>query len=173
MFCVTRHIFHADFHSKYKLVLHFFTNWLAVKCLGFGRDDRLSLFSIHCICRIISNIAVFHQVLLTELASTWPARNLWTIDQLSLNYGDTAFRISQRSANKVLMKLGDYISYTRFQCDEDPLYIFDDKVLLPLILAIGAMGTSRASCLPECPLIFAVCGSCTRFVEGLHCSTPV
>ncbi|KAI4388722.1 hypothetical protein MLD38_001027 [Melastoma candidum] len=66
-------------------------------------------------------------VLLTELASTWPARNLWTIDQLSLNYGDKAFRISQQSANKVSMKLGDYISYAKVQCDEDPLYIFDDK----------------------------------------------
>ncbi|CAL9064525.1 unnamed protein product [Musa banksii] len=66
-------------------------------------------------------------VLLTELAYTWPARTKWMVDQLSLNYGDVAFRISQRSSKKITMKFRDYISYMEVQHDEDPLYIFDEK----------------------------------------------
>ncbi|KAG6510861.1 F-box protein At1g78280-like [Zingiber officinale] len=66
-------------------------------------------------------------VLLTELANTWPARTKWTIKQLSLDYGDITFRISQRSSQKIKMKLRDYVSYMEGQHDEDPLYIFDDK----------------------------------------------
>ncbi|XP_048130053.1 F-box protein At1g78280 isoform X2 [Rhodamnia argentea] len=66
-------------------------------------------------------------VLLSGLVDTWPAKNLWTIDQLLCNYGDTAFRISQRSSRKILMNLKDYVSYMKVQHDEDPLYIFDDK----------------------------------------------
>lgn len=66
-------------------------------------------------------------VLVTGLADTWPARHAWTTDQLLLNYGDTAFRISQKSAQKILMKFKDYVSYMKLQHDEDPLYIFDDK----------------------------------------------
>ncbi|XP_030947080.1 F-box protein At1g78280 isoform X1 [Quercus lobata] len=66
-------------------------------------------------------------VLVTGLVDTWPARHAWTTDQLLLNYGDTAFRISQKSAQKILMKFKDYVSYMKLQHDEDPLYIFDDK----------------------------------------------
>ncbi|XXG40438.1 hypothetical protein AAC387_Pa01g1154 [Persea americana] len=66
-------------------------------------------------------------VLLTELSETWPARTTWTTDQLLQNYGDTIFRISQRSSKKILMKFKDYVSYMKCQHDEDPLYIFDDK----------------------------------------------
>ncbi|XP_002513952.2 F-box protein At1g78280 [Ricinus communis] len=66
-------------------------------------------------------------VLLAGLADDWPARNTWTVDQLSKKYGDTAFKISQRSSRKVSMKFKDYISYINCQHDEDPLYIFDDK----------------------------------------------
>lgn len=69
------------------------------------------------------------QVLLIGLADTWPARHNWTTDQLLRNYGDTVFKISQRSARKVVMKFKDYASYMNLQHDEDPLYIFDDKVL--------------------------------------------
>lgn len=68
------------------------------------------------------------QVLLTELVNAWPGRIKWTIDQLSSNYGDVAFRISQRSSKKITMKFRDYASYMEVQHDEDPLYIFDDKV---------------------------------------------
>ncbi|XP_059638208.1 lysine-specific demethylase JMJ21 isoform X2 [Cornus florida] len=66
-------------------------------------------------------------VLLSGLAETWPARHKWGIDQLLLNYGDTAFRISQRSSRKITMKFRDYVSYMQTQHDEDPLYIFDEK----------------------------------------------
>ncbi|XP_074304173.1 lysine-specific demethylase JMJ21 isoform X1 [Silene latifolia] len=66
-------------------------------------------------------------VLITGLADTWPARNTWTLDQLVLKYGDLPFRISQRSARKMKMKLRDYVSYIKLQRDEDPLYIFDEK----------------------------------------------
>ncbi|XAR62141.1 hypothetical protein NMG60_11016777 [Bertholletia excelsa] len=66
-------------------------------------------------------------VLLSGLADTWPARNTWTIDQLLLKYGDTPFKISQRSAQKISMKFKDYVSYMQIQHDEDPLYIFDEK----------------------------------------------
>lgn len=70
------------------------------------------------------------QVMLTGLADTWPARHKWTTDQLLLNYGDVAFKISQRSSRKISMKLKDYVSYMKVQHDEDPLYIFDEKVLV-------------------------------------------
>ncbi|KAI8550342.1 hypothetical protein RHMOL_Rhmol06G0098000 [Rhododendron molle] len=66
-------------------------------------------------------------VLISGLTDTWPARQTWTIDQLLLNYGDTAFKISQRSSQKISMKFNDYVSYMEVQHDEDPLYIFDDK----------------------------------------------
>lgn len=66
-------------------------------------------------------------VLLGGLADTWPARNAWTVDQLLLKYGETAFKISQRSARKITMKFKDYVSYMEIQHDEDPLYIFDEK----------------------------------------------
>ncbi|KAJ4965124.1 hypothetical protein NE237_016973 [Protea cynaroides] len=66
-------------------------------------------------------------VLITELAETWPARSKWTVDQLLENYGDTEFRISQRSAKKIKIKFKDYVLYLKLQHDEDPLYIFDDK----------------------------------------------
>ncbi|TYH31063.1 hypothetical protein ES288_A01G143900v1 [Gossypium darwinii] len=66
-------------------------------------------------------------VLLTGLAEYWPARTNWTIDKLLLKYGDTAFKISQRTAGKISMKFKDYVSYMNEQHDEDPLYIFDHK----------------------------------------------
>lgn len=69
-----------------------------------------------------------YQVLLTGLADTWSARNTWTIDQLVTKYGDIAFKISQRSPGKMKMKFKDYVSYMNIQHDEDPLYVFDDKV---------------------------------------------
>lgn len=66
-------------------------------------------------------------VLISGLADTWSARKTWTPEQLLVKYGDTPFRISQRSAKKLSMKFGDYVSYIQEQHDEDPLYIFDDK----------------------------------------------
>lgn len=70
-----------------------------------------------------------YQVLLTGLADAWPARHTWTLDHLLQNYGDTAFKISQRSSRKISMTFKDYVSYMKVQHDEDPLYIFDHKVL--------------------------------------------
>nr|XP_043615295.1 F-box protein At1g78280 [Erigeron canadensis] len=66
-------------------------------------------------------------VLVSGLADNWLARKTWTPEQLLVKYGDTPFRISQKSANKISMKLEDYVSYIQQQHDEDPLYIFDDK----------------------------------------------
>ncbi|KAH7683481.1 Clavaminate synthase-like protein [Dioscorea alata] len=85
------------------------------------RKKDLTLEEFH------SNYDMKKPVLLTELANTWPARNKWTIDQLLSNYGDVAFRISQRSSKKIKMTFEDYVSYMKVQHDEDPLYIFDDK----------------------------------------------
>ncbi|KAG5048728.1 F-box protein [Glycine soja] len=66
-------------------------------------------------------------VMLTGLADTWSARRKWTTDQLLLNYGDLAFKISKRSSRKMSMKFKDYVSYMKVQHDEDPLYIFYEK----------------------------------------------
>ncbi|KAK4489957.1 hypothetical protein RD792_000611 [Penstemon davidsonii] len=66
-------------------------------------------------------------VLINGLADNWPARKLWTSEQLLLKYSDTKFRMSQRTSKKVIMKFKDYMSYVQIQHDEDPLYIFDDK----------------------------------------------
>ena len=66
--------------------------------------------------------------MLTGVADSWPARKKWTLDQLVRDYGDTPFKISQRSSRKIKMKFKDYVSYMKIQHDEDPLYIFDEKV---------------------------------------------
>lgn len=66
--------------------------------------------------------------MINGLADNWPARKSWTTEQLLQKYPDTKFRISQRSAKKISMKFKDYLSYTQIQRDEDPLYVFDDKV---------------------------------------------
>ena len=50
------------------------------------------------------------------------------MQQLTKDFGEVPFRISQRSPQKITMKLKDYVSYMELQHDEDPLYIFDDKV---------------------------------------------
>lgn len=68
--------------------------------------------------------------MISGLADSWLARNTWTPDQLLEKYGGTTFKISQKSARKITMKFQDYVSYMKMQHDEDPLYIFDDKVLL-------------------------------------------
>jgi hypothetical protein len=123
----------------------------------------------------LGHCPTIYQVLLAGLADTWPARNTWTIDQLSLKYGDIAFRISQRSCKKISMKIKDYVSYMYLQHDEDPLYIFDDKVQLwqkyffTLFLSLKRMNmlTSFDS------LFISVWGNCTQLVEGLQCSSSV
>lgn len=74
--------------------------------------------------------------MLTKLAETWPARTKWTAQQLTHDYGEVPFRISQRSPQKIKMKLKDYVSYMELQHDEDPLYIFDDKVIITLVLLV-------------------------------------
>ncbi|KAJ3700110.1 hypothetical protein LUZ61_003815 [Rhynchospora tenuis] len=66
-------------------------------------------------------------ILLTGLAETWPAKKKWTIEQFVKIYGDSFFRISQKSPKKIMMKFKDYVSYMQAQHDEDPLYIFDEK----------------------------------------------
>lgn len=70
----------------------------------------------------------FSQVLISGLSDNWPARKSWTTEQLSAKYGDAKFRLSQRSSQKITMKFKDYLSYMQIQHDEDPLYIFDEKV---------------------------------------------
>ncbi|KAG4959766.1 hypothetical protein JHK84_036892 [Glycine max] len=50
------------------------------------------------------------QVMLAGLADTWPARRKWTTDKLLLNYGDVAFKISQKSSRKISIKFKDYVS---------------------------------------------------------------
>lgn len=79
------------------------------------------------------NIDIFNvlfQIMFTCLAESWPARKKWTIEQLVEIYGNTIFRISQKSPKKIMMKFKDYVSYMQVQHDEDPLYIFDEKVFL-------------------------------------------
>uniref|UniRef100_A0A0D6R5E3 JmjC domain-containing protein n=1 Tax=Araucaria cunninghamii TaxID=56994 RepID=A0A0D6R5E3_ARACU len=66
-------------------------------------------------------------VLLTELANDWSAKHTWTLEKLAEKYGEVAFCISQTNADKITMKLKDYVSYMQLQNDEDPLYIFDPK----------------------------------------------
>lgn len=79
---------------------------------------------------MLISFLILQQVLINGLAENWPARKSWTSEQLLLKYPDTKFRISQRSSKKINMKFKDYMSYTQIQHDEDPLYIFDDKVFL-------------------------------------------
>ncbi|KAG4977191.1 hypothetical protein JHK86_036665 [Glycine max] len=66
-------------------------------------------------------------VMLAGLADTWPARRKWTTDKLLLNYGDVAFKISQKSSRKISIKFKDYVSDMKVQHDGDPLYIFYEK----------------------------------------------
>ncbi|GMN45361.1 hypothetical protein TIFTF001_014549 [Ficus carica] len=85
------------------------------------RKENLSVEEFHC------QYDGKKPVLLTRLADTWPARHTWTTEKLLENYGDTSFKISQRSSHKISMKFKDYVTYMNLQHDEDPLYIFDDK----------------------------------------------
>lgn len=71
--------------------------------------------------------------MISGLADDWPAKKSWTSEELLLKYSETKFRISQRSSKKIIMKFKDYVSYMQMQHDEDPLYIFDDKVFLELM----------------------------------------
>lgn len=71
--------------------------------------------------------------MINGLVDDWPARKSWTSEELLLRYPETKFRISQRSSKKITMKFKDYVSYMQIQHDEDPLYIFDDKVFLVLL----------------------------------------
>lgn len=82
------------------------------------------------LCTLYSctTLCYISQVLISGLADTWSARNAWTPEQLLMNYGDITFRLSQRSPRKITMKFKDYVSYMQIQHDEDPLYVFDDKV---------------------------------------------
>lgn len=82
-------------------------------------------------------VQTLYKVLLAGLADNWAARNTWTVDQLSEKYGETTFKISQRSSRKISMKFKDYAEYMKIQHDEDPLYIFDDKVLLILYVSVS------------------------------------
>lgn len=114
-----------------------------------------------------------HQVLLSGLADTWPARTTWTVDQLSMKYGDTTFKISQKGVKNISMKFNDYVSYMKVQCDEDPLYIFDAKVLCGCnnIHSTKSFFFSRQN---WCYLSFyIVWGSCTRIVEGLQRASSI
>jgi len=78
------------------------------------------------------------------LAETWPARTKWTLQQLTKDFGEVPFRISQRSPQKITMKLKDYVSYMELQHDEDPLYIFDDKVFcIHNLISFATEVTSR------------------------------
>lgn len=72
--------------------------------------------------------------MINGLVDDWPARKSWTSQELLLRYPETKFRISQRSSKKIIMKFKDYVSYMQIQHDEDPLYIFDDKVFLVLLI---------------------------------------
>lgn len=71
--------------------------------------------------------------MISGLADNWPARKSWTCEELLLKYPETKFRISQKSSKKISMNFKDYVSYMQIQHDEDPLYIFDDKVFLLLV----------------------------------------
>lgn len=79
------------------------------------------------------------QVLISGLADNWPARHTWTSNRLLQAYGETPFRLSQRSKKKVHMRLRDYVSYMNFQHDEDPLYIFDDEVCFAYLQRISVL----------------------------------
>lgn len=95
---------------------------------GFNFDDGnvarkkdLTLEDFHC------EFDGKKPVLISGLTDTWLAKRNWTIHQLIEKYGDTVFKISQRSTKKISINFKDYISYTNVQHDEDPLYIFDEK----------------------------------------------
>jgi len=95
---------------------------------GFYRDNSdVERKSNICLEEFQNQYDVKQPVLLTGLADTWPAKEMWTTSELLKKYGDTAFKISQRSPRKITMKFKDYVSYMENQHDEDPLYIFDDK----------------------------------------------
>lgn len=83
-------------------------------------------------------------------------------------YEDTAFKLSQRSRHKIKMKLKDYVSYIKLQHDEDPLYIFDEKV--PLHSCYSLCAVSPVTNCSNLNFVLSVWGNCTRIVEGLQCS---
>ncbi|KAJ1386189.1 JmjC domain [Sesbania bispinosa] len=112
------------FMGKLRLRLYRSHTTLDAFCADDGNVERIKDISLK---DFYNEYDAKKPVMLTGLADTWPAKHKWTPDQLLLNYGDVAFKISQRSARKISMKLKDYVSYMKVQHDEDPLYIFDEK----------------------------------------------
>ncbi|KAF9144813.1 hypothetical protein BG015_012095 [Linnemannia schmuckeri] len=58
----------------------------------------------------------------------WPAWEQWTLDALAAKYGDKLFRVSNIESDKepsFNMRLDDFLHYTRYNNDTDPLYLFD------------------------------------------------
>ncbi|CAG8721343.1 11194_t:CDS:2, partial [Acaulospora morrowiae] len=60
----------------------------------------------------------------------WKAWNDWKWENLLQKYGKQAFRVANDHGGKnryFLMTLNSYAHYMKFQCDETPLYVFDNE----------------------------------------------
>lgn len=85
--------------------------------------------------------------ILTEPVKEWPLYKQWSIDDILKNYGKTVFR-----AEAVDWPLETYISYTRNNDDESPLYLFDRDFIKKLgLIAPPPPGTDPKSMPDQLP----------------------
>uniref|UniRef100_A0A7S4ERC8 JmjC domain-containing protein n=1 Tax=Chrysotila carterae TaxID=13221 RepID=A0A7S4ERC8_CHRCT len=61
-------------------------------------------------------------VILTGLASKWPAFKRWSLENLATRFGEVPFHVSG-----YVMKLRDFLEYSASTRDEMPLYLFDKQ----------------------------------------------
>ena len=61
-------------------------------------------------------------VVVTGVASAWPAAERWTRERLTLTHGDTGFTCGASE-----MRLRDYLAYAEGNSDDVPFYLFDKR----------------------------------------------
>ncbi|EGG15302.1 transcription factor jumonji [Cavenderia fasciculata] len=65
-------------------------------------------------------------VIFTGVQKEWPAQKEWTKERLVERFGDITFKITHQDHKRIPMTFRDYARYMSEQCDEEPLYVFDD-----------------------------------------------
>lgn len=70
-------------------------------------------------------------VILTDVVKNWPAYKEWHVEKLMKRFGNSPFKTDEvdiAAKEKLYLGFSDYIEYLKWNNDEDPIYLFDNKV---------------------------------------------